>query len=107
MAARLTTRQADLARESIKVSLLVKKLTDHVHGKVEMAATQLRAAEILLKKCLPDLQSVEHTGEMSFKDAGQLSREELVSIAATGSAGVAQADGCDGEPAPVHQVLHS
>jgi hypothetical protein len=28
-----------------------------------MVATQVRAAEILLKKALPDLSSIEHSGE--------------------------------------------
>ena len=41
--------------------MLVKRLSDHVVGKTDMSATQLKAAEILLKKSLPDLASVEAT----------------------------------------------
>lgn len=43
--------------------MLVKRLTDHVVGKTEMSQTQLKAAEILLKKSLPDLASVELSGK--------------------------------------------
>jgi hypothetical protein len=48
-------------RDRIRVSMLVKRLTDHVVGKNEMSQTQLKAAEILLKKSLPDLSSVDAT----------------------------------------------
>ena len=51
----------DKWRERIQTSMLVNRLNDHVVGKVEMSATQLRAAEILLKKTAPDLQSVTYT----------------------------------------------
>jgi hypothetical protein len=46
-------------RERIRVSMLVKRLSDHVDGKQEMSQTQIKAAEILLKKSLPDLSSIE------------------------------------------------
>jgi hypothetical protein len=56
------THQEDV-RKKIQTSQLVNRLTDHVLGTVEMTPTQVQAANILLKKALPDLQSVEHTGE--------------------------------------------
>jgi hypothetical protein len=37
-------------------------------AKLEMSATQIKATEILLRKSLPDLQAVEHTG----KDGGEI-----------------------------------
>jgi len=46
-------------RERIQTSQLVNRLINHALGKNEMTQTQVRAAEILLKKALPDLQSVE------------------------------------------------
>lgn len=48
-------------RQRIKVALLSKRLQDHALGKLEMTDSQRRATEILLKKTLPDLQSVEAT----------------------------------------------
>jgi hypothetical protein len=57
MAARkntLTLRES--WREKIKVSMLINRLHDHADGSAEMSATQIRAAEILLNKSLPNLQ---------------------------------------------------
>jgi len=42
-------------REKIQTSMLLNALQDHVLGKNKMKTTQIRAAEILLKKSLPDL----------------------------------------------------
>jgi len=50
-------------RDRIRVSMLVKRLTDHAVGKVEMSPTQVKAVEVLLKKSLPDLASVELSGK--------------------------------------------
>lgn len=91
MAARLTKRLADQTRDSIKTSMLIKRVYGHAIGEVEMSPTQLRAAEILLKKTLPDLQSIDHTGDVTFTDARQLTRQELEHIAASGSTGVTEA----------------
>ena len=65
MAARLNKRQSDNARESIKVGLLIKRLSDHAHIELEyndsgfplppkgyMQPSQINAAKILLDKCL-------------------------------------------------------
>jgi len=57
MAARLTKRLADQTRDAIKTSMLINRLTDHALGEVEMTATQVRSAEILLNKTLPNLKS--------------------------------------------------
>ena len=51
-------------RQKIKVGLLVKRLQDHTHGIVEMSQTQVRAAEILLRKAIPDLAAIEHSGDV-------------------------------------------
>ncbi len=57
-------------RDKIRASMLINRLMDHVDGKGELSQTQLRAAEILLKKVAPDLkaieQSVEVEGELRF-----------------------------------------
>ena len=63
MAARtLRPRHQDEVRLKIQASQLINRLTDHVFGKVQLEATQLKAIEILLRKSLPDLSSVEMTG---------------------------------------------
>ena len=49
-------------RERIQTGVLIDRLENHAVGNIEMTQTQLKAAEILLKKALPDLQSVALTG---------------------------------------------
>jgi septum formation inhibitor-activating ATPase MinD len=64
MAARLTKRQTDNAREAIKTGLILKRLQDHAlneNGDV-MTTSQVQAARLLLGKVMPDLQAVAHTG---------------------------------------------
>ena len=63
MAARLRRVELDEEwRKRIQTSMLLKRLEDHVLGDVEMSATQLRAAEVLLRKSMPDLTATELTG---------------------------------------------
>lgn len=51
------TRQNEV-RLKIKVGWLITRLQMHIDGKVDMSPTQLKAADILLKKILPDLSNV-------------------------------------------------
>ena len=46
-------------RDKIKNSNILNALIEHVEGNREMSSTQVTAALGLLKKALPDLQSVE------------------------------------------------
>ncbi|MCG8445722.1 MAG: hypothetical protein MI753_08415 [Hyphomicrobiales bacterium] len=50
-------------RAAIKTGQIINRLTDFVNGKVEMTSPQVTAALGLLKKSLPDLQSVKHGGD--------------------------------------------
>ncbi len=59
MAARLDPAHDERTRAKIQTSQLINRLISHVNGEVELSTTQVRAAEILLKKTLPDLSSVE------------------------------------------------
>lgn len=43
--------------------MLIDRLEKHALGEVEMSATQIKATEVLLRKCLPDLSHLEATGE--------------------------------------------
>lgn len=66
MAARLAPTNGrawtpDKVRQRIRVALLSKRLQDHALGKLEMTDSQRKATEILLKKTLPDLQSIDAT----------------------------------------------
>jgi len=74
MAAR--TRRTELDKEwraRIQVSMLFECLQKHAAGKLKMSATQIRAAEILLRKVVPDLSSTTVSGDpdnpLAFVDA--------------------------------------
>jgi hypothetical protein len=55
-------RHDDETRLKIQVSQLLNRLQKHVLGEVEMSPTQIQAAQILLKKALPDLQAIDLKG---------------------------------------------
>jgi hypothetical protein len=50
---------SEVTRERIRATLLVERLQAHAMGELELTATQIRAAEILLRKCVPDLQQTD------------------------------------------------
>lgn len=50
-------------RSKIQASQLINRLTDHAFGEIELSQSQIKAIEILLKKKLPDLSAVEHSGD--------------------------------------------
>lgn len=45
--------QSDLTRAKIKTSMLINRLQDHAEGKVEMTATQVKAAQVCLDRTMP------------------------------------------------------
>lgn len=51
------------ARNKIQTTQLIKRLSGHAFGEHELSATQVRSIEILLKKSVPDLASVEVSGD--------------------------------------------
>lgn len=60
---RLSPRVMKETRDKIDTTTIINKLNKHVKGELEMESTQIRAAEILLKKTLPDLQAITHSGD--------------------------------------------
>jgi hypothetical protein len=50
-------------REGIQTHKILKALDKHIDGEREMSNTQVRAAEILLRKVLPDLQGTTLSGD--------------------------------------------
>jgi len=59
-----TVTMAEQSRQKIHhhAGVLLKRLIDHALGECEMTPQQVRSAEILLKKVLPDLKAIEHSG---------------------------------------------
>ena len=64
MAARLRAKHQDEIRQKIQTSQLINVLQNHALGKSEddISQSRMRAIEILLKKSLSDLSSVEQSG---------------------------------------------
>lgn len=50
-------------RDKIKNSNILTALIEHAEGRREMSSSQVTAGLGLLKKALPDLSSIAHTGE--------------------------------------------
>lgn len=82
MAARLRPHHQDEVRSKIQASQLINRLSDHVLGDVDLSNSQVRACEVLLRKVLPDLSSVELSSD---PDAPVVHRVELVAANGDGS----------------------
>ena len=52
----------DSHRAKIANSQILKRLIEHVEGKTNMTRTQVTAGIALLKKVMPDMQTIQHTG---------------------------------------------
>lgn len=76
MAARLNPKHDESTRQKIQTSQLVNRLMGHANGQVEMSQTQIRAAEILLKKTLPDLSAVTMDGSLGLRHESALDELE-------------------------------
>lgn len=63
MAVRLNPAHDAKTREKIQASQLINRLNKFVNGEVEMPPHAVTAALGLLKKVLPDLQAVQHSGD--------------------------------------------
>lgn len=60
---KLNQRHQQLIRDKINAGMLIEKLTECALGHEELNAQQMKAIEILLKKSVPDLSSVEMSGD--------------------------------------------
>jgi hypothetical protein len=64
MAARIRKHHQDEVRARIQVSQLINVLEKQALGESEdLSPSRMKAIEILLRKSLPDLSSIELTGE--------------------------------------------
>ena len=102
MAARKRDWTPDVVRQKIRTSMLINRLQNHVLGRLEMTKTQLQAANILLRKTLPDMiaQTVERRPLESMADDELLATlQSIRGYLATQSVGTGTAD--PGQPASV------
>lgn len=61
---RLNPQHDERTRAKIQASQIINRLTDHLNGKCELSATQVRAGEILLRKVMPDLSTTHIEGRI-------------------------------------------
>ncbi len=67
MAARTNKPNHDTkTKRLMAASQLLNRLTSHANGEIEMTASQVNAAKIVIGKSIPDLKAMEVTG----KDGG-------------------------------------
>lgn len=53
---------SDSWKDGIRVSAIMNRLNQHIQGEVEMTATQINAAKIVLGKLVPDVNRTEVSG---------------------------------------------
>lgn len=58
-------RHDDNTRAKIQTTQLLKRLTGHALGNIEMSSTQVTAALGVLRKAMPDLAATELSGEVA------------------------------------------
>lgn len=89
-------------RERIRASLITKRLIDHVLGKADMVPSQVTAGLGLLKKIVPDLSAVEHSGSIDTRTEKELTDAELANIASSRSTRAVEPKDSTKEPGKVH-----
>jgi hypothetical protein len=81
--------------------MLINRLSDHVFGKVDLSPTQVRSAEILLRKTLADLSQIDGKIKMTHELA-EMTDAELAVIAAGGSPQALIAESIPDESDQIH-----
>lgn len=65
MAARKNPKNRDSSNKLIQATQLLNRLISHANGEVELTQSQINAAKIVIGKYIPDLKSIEHSGEIN------------------------------------------
>lgn len=71
MAARLNRMHSEQVRAKIQASVIIDRLQKHIAGDLEMTASQISAAQILLDRSVPKLAPLQ-------SDTDKLTVEEIV-----------------------------
>ena len=77
----LTFRAQNKARDAIDTAKLVERLRKHAVGEDKMSPSQIRAAEILLNKTLPNLTAATLDTTIDDSRAETMSDAALIAIA--------------------------
>lgn len=63
-------------RDKIQNSNILSRLIKHAEGTEDMTSTEVNAALGLLKKCLPDMKAIEHSGSLAVTHESALDELE-------------------------------
>lgn len=74
------TNATDIWRKAVELDKLRERLQNHALGLIKMEATEIKAAEILLRKTIPDLKAIEHSGTVERRDAREYTDAELLAF---------------------------
>lgn len=69
---RLSPKHDEKTRAKIQTSQIINQLQKHVKGEVGMTSSQIRAADILLRKALPDLKMIEAIASAEEKKCAEV-----------------------------------
>jgi hypothetical protein len=72
MAKRKMLFHPDYVREKIRASQLINRLQAHALGEIELSMSRIRAIEILLRKCIPDLAAAEIKSDVTHRYVAEL-----------------------------------
>ena len=56
-------------RSKINTTLIVKNLQKHIANEIERSSSQVTAALGLLRKVIPDMKEIEHSGDIAITRA--------------------------------------
>lgn len=101
MAVRKRLFHPEEVRQKIRTSQLVNRLNSFVNGEIELSPHQVTAALGLIRKTMPDLSAVAHSGHIDKKPE-EMSDTDLTHIATAGSARAIEAPGSEKEPGELH-----
>jgi len=76
MAARISKTLTEEWKQKIQASNLITHLGKCAVGEIEMTSQQIKAAEILLKKVMPDLKSVDMAANVNSSVVLTLSKTD-------------------------------
>lgn len=65
---------SDEWRTKIQTGMIIYRCNEHIKGNIELSATQVKCAQMLLNKVLPDLKAVEHSGEVDVNHVTGITR---------------------------------
>ena len=53
---------SDSWKDRISAGMIMARLVKHLDGEIDLSPTQIKAADIILRKIVPDLARTENTG---------------------------------------------